>query len=384
MTAEEAAQFFYDHRFEPSFSHRRAVDRSRLQARSRRVSPARVMSPLLVLGFLSASTAWAQSVAITPGPGVGTAAEELGLSSAEIEVLVQEEVAALFGLLDVGEFLRLSANAQAVVSSGQGADYASNPTSWYFGLGASAALDAASGDLRASTEDLEGEVPFSAGAMVSMVAGYNFSEQGVDWLTASIHGMYLPLDLEQFEGEFFNLGFRAQAKAVPGAAVGGLQAVYWGGLDFTTGYSFALTTLSLGGTHEAGTRLREGVVLDTSSIGLLELRQIAHTIPVELTTNLSFFEVLTLYGGFGLDFALGRAEATMDLDSELGGMVAGEPVDLGRAVIVADGRRNADLPLTRGIVGLQINLWSLRVFAQLNLAPRNSLVGAAAGLKYVL
>ncbi|MEO1335448.1 MAG: hypothetical protein AAFV29_07375, partial [Myxococcota bacterium] len=59
---------------------------------------------------------------------------ELGLSAADITQLVDDEIRALYGLVDVPTFLRLSANAQSMANKGLGVDYATNLDGLIFGV----------------------------------------------------------------------------------------------------------------------------------------------------------------------------------------------------------------------------------------------------------
>ena len=357
-----------------------------LDARPARCFHTFVRRPLLgllvALALTTPGVASAQSVTLTPGPGTAALARSLGLGVDALQDRVRQEVEALYGLYDVAEYLRLSANAQSLVGAGLGADYASNPTGFFVGVSASAAVSVAETDLQSVELELDREMPSSGGTMLSLLVGHNFREQGASWLTLSAHGLYLPTtSVAQLDGEFVNVGLRVQAKLLRPQLVPGFRVARWGGLDLTTGYTFARTTLTLGEEFEASAPLDGGVVLDTVSTGTLELVQTAHTIPVELTTNLTLFELLTVYGGAAVDIPLGDASATFDLDSVLTGVGEGQRFGLGTARLQVDDAIGADDVLPRFLAGVQVNLWALKVFSQLNIGTTDATLGLSAGVK---
>lgn len=379
----------------------KVVKRSRCPAsRPRRepwaLSPSAPVRPHLVLASavlgsaLVASPAAAQQpiVDINLSPAASELLAPLGITSLpELEELIQTEVAALYGLLDVQEFLRLSANAQTLVLSGAGADYASNPDSFFFGFGVNLAINAGDSDLDAVREiDVDRRVPVSAGAMLTLMVGYNFADQGAPWLTLSAHGLHFPLTVDQFDGEFTNLGVHAQFKLFQPKKDEdeGFKAVRWGGLDLTTGFNYARTTLELSDTYEAGTALSDSVDLDTFSMGTLELNQTAYRIPFEITSNVTFVEVLTAYAGFGLDIPLGDAGSTIDLQTDLEGIVGGEIIEAGTARLQVNDRVDADDLLPRFMLGVQVNVWILRVFTQLTVSTQDAAAGLAAGVRVII
>lgn len=338
-----------------------------------------LVSLLALAGTASAQTA---SVSIQPGAGFDELANAAELSFAELERQLEGEVAALYGLLNVEKFLQLSANAQNLVSVGNAADYASNPDGFFLGVGVSTALSVSEEDLQSADFDAEREMPVSGGAMLSILAGSNLRGMGLPALTVSVHGMYIPdLEVSQLNGSFLNAGIRLQLQVIRPTNDAGFNPFTWGGLALTTGYTYARTTLTLKDQYRADTPITGGYVLDTLSAGTLELVQTAHTIPIELTTNLTFFELLTIYGGGALDIPFGEATARFDLSSDLSTNVNGQRLDVGTASLQVDGGVKADDVLARFLLGVQLNVWKLRIFAQANYQPAASALGGTAGLK---
>ena len=348
----------------------------------------RVFAALVLAVSIGATSpsAFAQpQVVLTLDPAAQQQIETaLGLNQGELAQLIDDELRALYGLVDVPTFLRLSANAQSMANKGLGIDYASNVSDWVFGVAVSAAADAGDSDVedfRALADgNTERAVPVSAGAQIGLMLGY----QVIDRLTVYANGLYYPLSIDNdLDGTFFNFGLHAQYKAVP--AIGQRSLVHWGGVDVSTGIEFSRMLLELEGTFDARGTLVDGVDLDTVSTGTLDLEQRAITLPFEVSTNLTLFYFLTLYGGMALDVQLGDASARLDLDTELATAAPlGGTLDLGSAQIAVNDIGDPDRVMFRLMGGLQLNIWKIKLFAQANVLTSDLTVGLAAGLRVVL
>ncbi|MBX2814305.1 MAG: hypothetical protein KTR25_21025 [Myxococcales bacterium] len=321
-------------------------------------------------------------VTITLTPEAQLLASELEVSNIELETLLRNEIADLYGLLDIEQSLKLSAQAQALVPGGMGADYSSNPGGLFFGIGVNAALtsDEASNTPDASS-DVDRVLPINFGGAVTLMAGYNFAKQKAPWFTASLHGMYFPVSAQKYEGEFINFGINTQFKVI-GPSQPSIW-IEWGGLDVTTGFNFAKTRVSLNDSVQVNGSLGDSVRLQTLAEGEIEVTQTAQNLSLELTSNTTLLTFLTLYGGFGLDVPLGGVSVSMSLSANLTGVVDGNAVNAGSGSITTNEESQSDVPLTRGIVGLQLNIWSVKLFAQVNLSMQEAAVGAATGLRVV-
>ena len=241
--------------------------------------------------------------------------QELGLTTEQLTQLVDDELRALYGLVDVPTFLRLSANAQGMANKGLGIDYASNVDGLIFGVALTVAADAGDADVEdfraLSDGNTERVVPVSAGVQLSVMAGYSV----YDRLTVYVNGLYYRLQVDDLEGTFYNVGLHAQYKVF--APKGKRSVAQWGGLDVSTGIEVSRMGLDLDDTFDASGTLVTGVDLDTVSTGTLELVQTAISVPLELTTNATLLYFLTLYGGVALDLQFGSASMAFDLDTEL-------------------------------------------------------------------
>ena len=355
----------------------------------RRFGPAHRLGTARLVGagawaaaVLCASSAGAQTITVDIPPSNATQlAEALGTSTDELVRQMEAEIAALYGMLNVKEYLRLSANAQTMVSSGNAADYGSNPDGFFFGIGAGGALSVGDEDIASADFEVERDVPVGGGVMLSALLGYNLADQGLPWLTFSVHGMYLPMESGQLDGEVMNLGARVQFKLFQHSESSGFDFLHWGGLDVTTGFSWARTRLGLEDTYEAATDLSSEVRLRTAALGTFEVTQTAYTVPLELTTNFTLFEIFTLYGGAGIDIPFGDASVSADLTADLTAEYNGEDIDAGVATIRVEDSNGADDWLPRALVGVQLNIWRLRAYAQLDVSLVDTALAGSAGLR---
>jgi len=121
------------------------------------------------------------------------------------------------------------------------------------------------------------------------------------------------------------------------------------------------------------------VTLGTETDGNLELTQRAWTIPLELTSNVRFLYIVSLYGGVGVDFQFGSASMSADVESPL---TDGE-TEVGRITVDADDDAGPTPVLVRFLTGLQLNFGPIKAFAQLNFLTENLAVGLAGGLRAV-
>jgi len=348
--------------------------------------------PLACMGLVLAAPAYAQNtdVIVTLTPEADMVATQAGIDGpAELERVIEDQVRALYGLTDIREFLRLSANAQNMLSKGIGVDYASQPKGFLFGIAVSGAFDAGDSDIEdleaISFTDFERAVPIGVGAQASLMLGYNFTEQGVPWLTLYLSGLGFPLNIDEYDGTFYNVGLHSQFKFLKGA---GKPTLRWGGLDFTTGVEFSEMVLRARRAIETQTPLGGGIDLRTRSAAdrtELRLRQTAITFPFEVTTSTRLAYFLGLYGGVGLDLQVGGAELSGTVDSDLLADGGGfdEPQDIGTVAISANDQNEPTTALFRIITGVQVHLGPVKAFGQLNFLTEDLTVGGTAGLRYI-
>ncbi|MEO1171596.1 MAG: hypothetical protein AAFX94_06040 [Myxococcota bacterium] len=322
------------------------------------------------------------SVTITPGADFEQAASALNTTVAQLESELEAQVLEALALQDPDEYLTSFANAQAFSTKGIMADYASNFDSLLIGIGVNTAFSV-SGSIDPDEAPVDAFAP-NISAMVGVDLGR------LRLFLSGFSQSYTAGELADQEGEyevtFRNFGAHAQYKLLGDYDDGGTSYVWdWGGLDVTAGITRASTSLSL--TTELPTEFAlpgtDGASLEANllSQGTLDYEVTAFTIPVELTTNVTLLSVATLYGGIGTDIQLGDASVSAELDGVLtADDTNGNELDLGTAVVTAEQSADASPGRLRALVGLQVNLWVLKAYAQLNTLP-GSVASVATGLK---
>ena len=157
----------------------------------------------------------------------------------------------------------------------------------------------------------------------------------------------------------------------------------WTGIDITSGLEFtrwslvANDTITNDYTVQAGTGSTD---LSVASTGTFDLKSNALTVPIELTTGFRMVELVSLYFGVGFDFTEGKA----DLDANLTGtMKTPDGTNVGTVTITGTGSNTASPGNFYGLAGVQLNLWALKIFSQVNLSPEPA-ASLAFGLRLVL
>jgi hypothetical protein len=108
------------------------------------------------------------------------------------------------------------------------------------------------------------------------------------------------------------------------------------------------------------------------------------SIPVEVTTSVRLLSLVTAYGGMGFDWQLGGgSNLDLRMNASMLGQVGNQSLDLGTATVHATANVAPSPAKIRGILGAQVNLWLLRIFAQLNAANTNPVMASvAAGVRF--
>ncbi len=271
-------------------------------------------------------------------------------------------------LPDANASTYLTGMANANVLSGKhiGTDYANDINAFIVALGLGTGLDLGNqkfGDVLSG--DVEGNQIRGVGIQPSALLGINlglFDLPSIGPVDLKRLKVFLNIgaydkksDSLSFKTKNFGIHFRYKWKdpimTVPG------RMLYWTGVDFTTGFesqsleltiaeaqnqsfTYGIYTATVSGT------VRAGVKSQTMSI------------PFEISTGVQLGYIFTLYGGAGVDYNTGSAEATV-------GSVA--PINLNPNVATLTGSLNLgqksspDAFGARLFTGLQFNLPFLKV-----------------------
>ncbi|MEZ4366114.1 MAG: hypothetical protein R2939_07475 [Kofleriaceae bacterium] len=312
-------------------------------------------------------------------------ASDLGKSSAELEGDLERELGEALQLARVDDFIRAFGDATSFSNRGVGVDYASNSKSLIFGV---------AGNLAVAAEDLDfdadqGEYPVAGIAPnLTVMAGLNFSKWNLPKLTVFGNGFYRKADLGQLDGSITNVGLHAQVRLIDETTGKSASVVKWGGIDVTGGVEWTRWTFGLERPLESSFPLTGSggsTEVSTAATGRFDLSSQALVFPLEATTSLRFFHLLSVFGGAGIDVQSGTTKADASLNGDLtatdtGG---GGDIDVGTASVTANGEGGPSKGRLRFLAGVQFNLSKLRIFLQANAIPLDT-ASVAFGLRVAL
>lgn len=327
----------------------------------------------MLLCWLSA--ALAQDVIVTVDQDN---AEAAGIDPAQFEQEFSAAIEDELRLGDQSEYLRQMAQAAVLSTKGMGADYATNPQRFVLGGGFGSAVSASGMRFgRGDTTLPQGGFSFQ----VSALAGLNLGALAKDESPARRfliygNGMMLETNNEPFEGSLLNYGGHVQIKLLKKREEGPAE---WGGIDFTTGYEVSQYTM----------RVAQGLPIGTDTakwdaVGSYTITSSTSSVPLELSTNMRVGPV-TLFGGGAYDiWQEGGASSTISLDGGLTTEVQGQTAQLGSArVSYGSAAQLESFPMPRAFVGVQANIFLLKVYGQLNMQLEEG-VGGHAGVRVAL
>jgi hypothetical protein len=335
------------------------------------------------------------SVDFTLSPGSQAAlTAATGLSQPDLERLIKSKLDELFQVTNAGRFLQNFGDAQSFTSKGMGVDYASEAT--YFEVGGATSF-ALGMDRTYQPGNTNGFPIQGVGLNASVMGGVSLGFLGIPVMVFG-NGMHVPTQrYGDMSGSLDNWGVHAQLRLFgPSRGMSGLKMlVRWGGIAVTTGFDYS--HMHLGLTHDvlSNFNIPNGVNVDVTGSAAGQARfnvdMTTKSIPLELTTSLRLLTLLTVYGGMGFDFQLGGGSAVdLALDASMLGHIPANPLtggqasnpDLGTAQIHAVANVDPSAAKIRGILGLQVNLFMVRLFTQVNIADTNpTMASLAAGVR---
>lgn len=284
------------------------------------------------------------------------------------------------------------ANSSVMAGKGVGSDYASRMEVFMIGAGVGVGADLEKD--KQTDSDLSG-----IGIQGGLIIGTNLS-----WLdTEKILGLYtdrlnvyvnyLGYNLDRRMGDgnkdsvdakLNSFGFHVSYDLVTPS---GSNILRWGGIKVHTGYEYNSTQVTF--SSKISETISENVGGQTVS-GTIEgspsatIEVATHSIPVEVSTNVQLLYVLSLYGGLGVDFNFGEAKGKGSLNSSPTTLsYNGSTGPTVQAEANIDGKGSVDSILARGFAGVQINLPYMNIFAQVDKAFGNELIGGTAGIRIV-
>lgn len=279
-----------------------------------------------------------------------------------------------------------TANSTAASSRGMGSEYGTAMRKYMLGVSAGVAVD--------TEEDVALKDEISGiGGGASVVLGYNFKER---WnvfghFGGLSHRRSLPgIEDTKLEAELdtTNIGTHVSYDLVQGSGNGWFG---WGGIRTTVGYEYNDNEFSFVDV------LNEELEFDTG-VGVIQgrlkgkprytVKSKIHSFPLEVSSNVHFFRIFTLFAGTGVDFNFGSAKGSGDVKANVTSPLActsGLCTNLNLPEIEATGnlnaKKNVDPMFFRGFAGLQLNIWRMSIFGQVNKIFGNKVLGASVGVR---
>ena len=325
------------------------------------------------------------SVDITLNADGQRLAEELGLDLEGFQQDVSDKVAGALQISEVQRFLRSFANATSFSNRGIGVDYASNSDRFILGLATNLAVSADLGDEGDDDVPTVGVAP-----NFTLMGGVNLRRWRHPELTVFANLFHYNADSGELHGGVTSLGLHAQYKLFTPTRGQKRLLVQWGGLDFTGGVELARWKLGLYGdlshdftfTGAAGT----SSTVEATVSGRFDVGATTVTLPLEVTTNVRLLYLLSLYVGGGLDLQVGEASIGAGTSGALRGTSPTAPdtfETIGEVSARASGENSPSLLGYHVLLGVQANLWRLKIFAQASVQPISD-VSVATGVRLVL
>lgn len=310
----------------------------------------------------------------TEGRALATAA---GTTPEEMANRIKGEIEDAYNTNDVSGFLTAFTDATAFSQRGLAVDYVSTPSSFVIGFGGNVSV--------AGDDSFDADESPTAGAAVNLglMLGANLASQGLPRWTLYGNAFYNKASTDRLKGNLTSLGAHAQVKLIkPVEDKGIARAFRWIGVDVTSGVEYTRWSLDAADDLQNDFTV-SGYDLTMTSNGAFNLTSNAITIPVEATTGFRVLGLLSVYGGAGVDFSYGESTVDAALDGDVTTDQAGVEVDVGNAVITADGKGDASPAALHALVGAQVNLWKLKIFTQANVSQIPA-ASVSFGLRLVL
>jgi hypothetical protein len=339
-----------------------------------------VLVTLSVLALPAIARAQA-AVTVTLTPAGEALATANGLTADGLAMKIKTEVDNAYDTNNVGKFLRAFGDATSFAQRGIGVDYMSLPHNFMLGIGAQVGV--------ATTDELSlGNRPTTGGAAVnaSLMLGLNLADWDLPRWTLFANGFYESGSTTNLEGKITTAGAHIQYRLVEPQVDQGVEATLlrWSGIDITTGIEY--TKWSFGAKNDIiqNYNIDNGngttTALTSDSVGKFDLASKAATIPIEVTTGLRIALLVSLYAGVGYDLSAGKSTVDGDLT---GTLTTADKTNVGTVKITETGSNTSSPGQLRGLAGVQVNLWKLKVYAQANVSqlPAASL---GFGLRLVL
>lgn len=352
------------------------------------------MFSLFFVLLLSPSPAHAVTFGIT---GATVEPGSVPVNDALISILEKAVNQGLFPSGGEDSFLAQMGNAAILSTRGLDIDTVSQPKYFMVGGAMSGALTfparGSGGSARGKRNSLpelgaagQGSVMMGAPATALGFTG-SFFGLPVERITLFANFMSLNLD-RVFDGVklgMTNFGVSASYVMIPPQHSS--KVLQWTGWVGSTGLQYARTRVSYFTHFDSQVADGSNNSMTWTGAGDIGSKSSIVSIPVQISTGVTALYVASVYTGLGLDINVGSSQLEGVIDGNVRGADAGNTTTYQGTGVLDAGASNSVSPSfmnARGFMGVQVNIWALRLFAQYtrNFAPVGT--GAIAGLKIAL
>lgn len=259
-------------------------------------------------------------------------------------------------------FLPGMADAAILANKGLVTDYASYVEYLSIGAGLGIAIDPGAGTVDGLGDGNATLPAIGIGGTIGLGANLGVYMAGDFWKRSIAYINYFKYSLTTGEvsGEVSSIGFHYQYKLIlPQRSVGSL--IRWGGVDVIAGIEQTSTKIQtvvplnesyFDGTNTASYNGVATVGADISTISF----------PIEITTDVEFFYLLSFYFGLGFDINSGSSKSIANTTGNIN--VTGGLAGSGDATLDLGVEKSPSSTSFRTITGIQLNLTAFRVFVQ--------------------
>jgi hypothetical protein len=303
-------------------------------------------------------------------------ANYLKLSVPELIANAEGKFNDLFQTARLPELLSAFASTTAIADRGLGVSYAVVPGSIMIGAVANGAIstDASLGD----ASHIVGGFVFNFGAM----AGANLGRWDHPRWSVFANGFYESASYHSLDGHLTTGGAHVQYRVVAPPKRSDAQ---WIGVDITTGLELAKWEVNaaqnmLPINFKVDNPQGDSEHLTLNGAGTMDVVATAVTVPVEVTTGVRLGNVITLYGGGGID--LTSATATIDVALAGDMVIRSNQETVGTATIDANGSASPSAVSVHTLAGVQLDVPHVQIYVQGLLTPDAE--GVALGFRLAL
>jgi hypothetical protein len=333
------------------------------------------------------------TVRIQETPAAMQFAQQAGVSVPMLEGQIRTELQNLFQTYRVADYLRSFGAAQGFASRGMGVDYGSSFDLLTLGVAGNLSLNIETAYQPSNTQTRP--IAGGLGLTTTVMGGLNLAFFGLPPIAIFLNYFSQTRNADGIAAELSNFGVHVRYKLWGWKGSSLMSGLFrWGGLDLTTGIERSRLRLGLGQNFQRDIPVANNPqaaqmgftdpVVGVTAGGLFDLDMRSLSIPLEVTTNIRLLYILSLYTGFGLDLEMGSGSSlAVDLNGDMVGRVTGPDgrratAPLGSASVNVAALEEPSPGRLRWLLGVQVNVLILKVFAQLNLAAQDPLIASVA------